>query len=406
MKLTKAEIETLKILYKKGEKSKSEIAKYTQLSTFVVSSTLERLKSKSFVKGTPGVSSKRGRPSSFYSLNPEAGYFLGISADIKSFNVILIDSLSGIIKKENHSINIPFVKSNNNLNIFLNKILFIIDDFIKNNSSFGRKIKAIGLGVPGIIDSDSGIWLRGLRISGIKNINIREIIQEKYRIPVFIDDVAATVTHYEKVIGRGKNVDNFFLIHLGFGLGGTIVINKEIYRGTHGFAGEIGHLIVEPSGYRCHCGNIGCLETVASMDGILRRFNDKMNELVVSKMHSHDFYKKQVKTLEDILILARKGDKFTHSVLYEIGSFLGDACSNVILFFNPEKIIISGPNVILADYLRDAINFRIKNRVISEMLSDFELIFSDYSQEYEAYGAALMASEIYWKKNILKEDKI
>ena len=164
MKLTKAEIETLKILYKKGEKSKSEIAKYTQLSTFVVSSTLERLKSKSFVKGTPGVSSKRGRPSSFYSLNPEAGYFLGISADIKSFNVILIDSLSGII------------------------------------------------------DSDSGIWLRGLRISGIKNINIREIIQEKYRIPVFIDDVAATVTHYEKAIGQGKNVDNFFLIHLGFGL--------------------------------------------------------------------------------------------------------------------------------------------------------------------------------------------
>jgi len=401
MNLLKNEIETLKVLFLHDNATKSEIAEKSRLSTFVVSTAIESLIKKGLVEVSKETLSKRGRPSNLYQIRLESGYFLGISADINSFNVVLIDTSNKVLGEKVYptcSIEVSEKENKKKIDNFIEKLLFAIDDFIGNNSIYVDSIHTIGLGIPGIIDTEKGIWLRGLRVPGIEDINIRKIIKDKYKKNVVIEDVARTVTYYEKAVGNGRNTTNFILLHMGFGVGGGIVINNELYRGSYGFAGEIGHMAVEPSGYRCHCGNVGCLETVASVDGILHHLNDRMNEVIVSKMHSHDFHLKEFKSLEEVLEAARKGDTFTRSVLSDIGTLIGDACSNLVLFFNPERIIISGPNLILADFLKDAIHQRIKNKVVSELLRKFELIFSRYSSNHEAYGAALVAKEVYWKK--------
>ncbi|NOY10128.1 MAG: ROK family protein [Spirochaetes bacterium] len=401
MNLTRNEIETLKLLLRKEKATRRDIADETQLSPFVVSSVIEMLEKKGLVEVLEESQAKRGRPSNFYHINPDSGYFLGISADLTVINIILLNSINRTVSERQFPTGKGAGDSSENFNPFLYDILDSLKRFLQENQSNKKKIRAIGIGVPGIIDSDRGIWLRGLRIPGIKHINIRELIQDKYNIPVVIEDVARTVTYYEKSNGKGKGTKNFFLLHLGRGVGGGLVVNGEILKGYHGFAGEIGHIIVEPSGYRCHCGYVGCLETVASLDGILHRLNDKMREVVVSSMHSHDFHREEFQNLREVLEAAENGDKFTQSVLSGIGSFIGDACSNVLLLFNPRKIIITGPNAILADYLRDTIYQRIRERVFSEMLSNFELVFSNYSQDHEAYGAALFARDLYWQKEIL-----
>ncbi len=401
MNLTRNEIETLKFLLRKEKATKRDIADETQLSSFVVSSIVEILEKKDLIEALEESQAKRGRPSNFYHINPDSGYFLGISADLAAINIILLDSVNGTVNEKRFPTGKGEGDSNENFNPFLNDILDSLNRFLQENQPDKKKIRAIGIGVPGIIDSDRGIWLRGLRIPGIKHINIRELIEDKYNIPVVIEDVARTVTYYEKNNGKGKGTKNFFLLHLGRGVGGGLVVNGEIFKGCHGFAGEIGHIIVEPSGYRCHCGYVGCLETVASLDGILHRLNDKMREVVVSSLHRNDFHREEFQNLREVFEAAENGDKFTQSVLSGIGSFIGDACSNVLLLFNPRKIIITGPNAILADYLRDAIYQRVRERVFSEMLSDFELVFSDYLQIHEAYGAALFARDLYWQKEIL-----
>lgn len=401
MNLTRNEIEILKFLLRKGKATRRDIADEIQLSSFVVSSIVEILEKKDLIEALEESRVKRGRPSNFYHINPDSGYFLGISADLAVINIVLLDSINRTVNEKRFPTGIEADDFNENSNPFLNDILDALKRFLQEIKPDKKKIRAIGIGVPGIIDSDRGIWLRGLRIPGIKHINIRELIEDKYNIPVVIEDVARTVTYYEKNNGNGKGTKNFFLLHLGRGVGGGLVVNGEILRGCHGFAGEIGHIIVEPSGYRCHCGYVGCLETVASLDGILHRLNDKMREVVVSTIHSHDSHRKEFQNLREVLEAAENGDKFTQSVLSGIGSFIGDACSNVLLLFNPRKIIITGSNAILADYLRDTIYQRIKERVFSEMLSGFELIFSDYSQDHEAYGAALFARDLYWQKEIL-----
>ncbi len=406
MKLTKNELETLRFLYAREKATKRDIAKETQLSSFVVTSTIELLEQKNLIRSGEEERARRGRPSNFYKINPDFGYFVGLSADLTEINLVLLDSLNSQVNEECASFRVETGnRERKNFKLFLKRVLEELDKFIERCNTKKEKIKSLGIAVPGIIDSERGIWLRGLRIPGVEGINLREIIQAKYKVPVLIEDVARTLTYYEKNIGNGKNSKNFFLLHLGYGVGGGVVVNGSIVKGYNGFAGEIGHIIVEPSGYRCHCGNIGCLETVASVDGILHRLNHKMNELVVSSMHSHAFHKQRFNSLEEVLNAAKQGDSFTQSVLGEIGSLIGDACSNVLLLFNPDRIIVSGPCSLLSDYIKDSMFQRLRERVLPEILSGFELIFARYTQDQEAYGAALLARDLYWQEQIFKNSK-
>ncbi len=400
MKLLKNELETLKVLYFNRNATKSEISEQTRLSNFLVSTAVDSLLKKGLVEESGDIPSRRGRPSSKYRIKPDSGYFLGVSADINSIIIVLVDSLGRLLEEGEYSF--EYESESRNIDGFIERLIGKIDDFMKANVSDIGRLRMIGMGIPGIVDTEKGIWLRGLRIPGVSNINIKELLQEKYGIEVIIEDVARTVTYYASTAGSGRGIDNFVIIHLGYGVGGGVFVNGEIYKGSHGFAGEIGHMIVEPDGYRCHCGNIGCLETVASVDGILHHLNDRKGEIIVSTMHSHDFHDKRFEKLDDVLEAAGNGDNLTRKVLFDIGLMIGDAVSNIILFFNPKAILITGPNSVLKDYIEGAIWQRVRNRVISEFLADFKLEFCNYSSDNESYGAALLARETYWRQEILK----
>jgi predicted NBD/HSP70 family sugar kinase len=147
--------------------------------------------------------------------------------------------------------------------------------------------------------------------------------------------------------------------------------------------------------YRCICNNVGCLETVVSTEGILRVFRDRLKEGVRSSLQKTMTRADMSLSLDEILAAAEEGDRVTQSTLGEIGVFLGDACATLIKLFNPQALIISGPGSIFKEYFRGPVEQVIRQRVLPEMLEDYQTVFADYRKNHEAWGAALLAMKCY-----------
>ena len=279
---------------------------------------------------------------------------------------------------------------------FIGNLIHLCDEFLSQKKLPTESLLAIGLGLPGAVNPRTGVWIRGLRVPGIERVNIRASISTYYSVPVSVDDVARTIATYEKTLGLGRSPKDLVVLHLGEGVGAGAIVGGKLYQGHRGLSAEIGHLTVDAHGYRCICGSVGCLETIASIPGILRFFADRIREVGQQALAGHYFSNAAELSIASILEAARGGDGFTRSILFEIGSYLGEACTNLVFLYDPEQIIVSGTGALLGEYLIDAIRQSMAKRISASLYQDFEVLFSRYEPTHEAHGAALIATSAYW----------
>jgi transcriptional regulator of PTS gene len=179
-----------------------------------------------------------------------------------------------------------------------------------------------------------------------------------------------------------------------------VVIDSKIYRGAKGLAGEVGHIVVDPQGTRCSCGDVGCLETVASSGAIVQRINDRLGEGVVSTVIGPPWEDSAGADLCRVLEAAEKNDRLARSTLYETGEHIGNACAKLIKLLNPQKMVITGPASIFKEYFKPRVEMMLERHVMPEMLEHFELHFADYADNNEAIGVAMMSLEDFWNKQL------
>ncbi|MFC1570930.1 ROK family protein [Candidatus Margulisiibacteriota bacterium] len=183
------------------------------------------------------------------------------------------------------------------------------------------KIKAIGIGAPGPILYDKGIVIEAPNLSGWKNVQLRQILKREFKVPVFVDNDANCAALAEAWFGAGKFVRHFIYITVSTGIGGGIVIDKKVYRGTTGSAGEFGHMIIDSGNAKCGCGNTGCLEALASGTALKRLAG-------MDAISAH--------------LAAHQGDKKAKKAIREIAHYLAIGIANLVNIFNPELVIVGG----------------------------------------------------------------
>ncbi len=188
---------------------------------------------------------------------------------------------------------------------------------------FNKKIMAVCVGCPGPINHKTGIIERTPNLP-LKGVNLKKIIKQKFRKPVFIDNDSNCFALAEAVLGHGKKYSNVVGLIIGTGFGSGLIINKKIYHGKC-FATEIGHATISFNGPKSRCGNNGCLESYVSVRGILSR---------AKGLYAHD--------PKELFELAEKGSKKAIRIWEETGFYLGIGCTNVINTLNPDIIIIGG----------------------------------------------------------------
>jgi glucokinase len=192
-------------------------------------------------------------------------------------------------------------------------------------------LRGVGIGVPGFIDIDTGVIIGSSNLPGFNDFPVRDEIQKHLGIPIILENDANAAALGEKWIGAGQNVKDLILLTLGTGIGGGVITDGKILHGSHGMAGEFGHMTVFPDGNPCGCGNNGCLEKHASATAIAA-----MGRM----MH----FGQEINSAEDVYNLALAGNERARWVFEYMGRALGIALASLINAFNfPLYLLTGGP---------------------------------------------------------------
>jgi len=212
----------------------------------------------------------------------------------------------------------------------LKAVLALLADSIRKLPFGLSQPSAIGIGIPGFIQMEKSRIYRSPNFPGWRNVPIRDLLEEKLKYPVWVENDANAAAYGESWVGCGKKVKSLLYLGLGTGVGGGVVLDRQVWHGREGMAGELGHITVDPDGPLCGCGSHGCLESYASATAVVKRFKEKAGPEGVDK------------TAHEVAILARRGHQKASAVFRDLGRALGIAIADLLNIFDPDRIAIGG----------------------------------------------------------------
>lgn len=219
----------------------------------------------------------------------------------------------------------------------LSEIQKLVQSYLQK---YGKKnILGIGVSCGGPLDVKKGLLLNPPNLAGWRNVPVKKIFAQTFRLPVEVDNDANCAALAEKTFGAGKDVQNLFYYTVSTGIGGGLIIEGKIYHGASCDAGEVGHSVIVPNGPRCNCGKRGCLEALASGTAIARVAREKAGEdSLILKLAG------ERKKINAVIVAeaARKGERLAQTIYQQAAFYLGLSATNIIQIFNPEMIIIGG----------------------------------------------------------------
>jgi len=363
-----------------GPIGRADIARRTRLSPATVTSISAKLISQDLVLEKSAGDSSGGRPPILLVINPKGGYVVGIKLTETHAVCALTDLEAQIIAKSS------MLLSAHNPNEVVNDLAQMVLSFLREQRIAKKSLLGVGIGLAGIVDAEAGV-LRQSPIYGWNHVPLRDMLQSKLHIPVYIENDVNTLTLTEKWFGHGQDVDNFLTVTVGRGIGLGIVANGQFYRGQTGGAGEFGHTTINPEGPLCACGKKGCLEAYVGDPGLIRAANESFDRGELSA---------SVQTLDELLLLAQTGNAAAIQIFDKAGRILGIGIANLISLFNPKKIIISGEGTREGAFLFIPMKESIKQNTMHGLFDPNTVMIAPWGDDAWARGAAgLVLREVF-----------
>ncbi|MDY6873282.1 MAG: ROK family transcriptional regulator [Chloroflexota bacterium] len=363
-----------------GPISRADIARETGLSPATATGISAELLDQGLIREQSG-ESKGGRPPILLSLEPDGGYVIGVKIMENAIYFSLIDLEMNLISSR--LVEITEYSPPSILSAIANGTQRLLQD----NQISKNKLLGVGVGVAGVIEFSAGI-LHHSPILGWNEVPFKEMLMNRMKLPVYIDNDVNTLVVAEQVFGAGEHTRNFVVATIGRGLGLGMVLNGEIYRGVMG-AGEFGHITEDSQGALCSCGKRGCLETIVSYPGMIRAYNEQVGADA------------QISTPEGLISLIRAGDAVALEVTRHAGEKLGQHLANLVTILAPELIILSGEGVQLGDAFFEPMQSAYEANLMPNMSYVPQFMLEDWGDEKWALGAAsLVLNELYKTPNV------
>jgi glucokinase len=246
-----------------------------------------------------------------------------------------------------------------------------------------------GLGIPATIDHDRGVAIQAVNLE-ISDVPLRDLMRERLGLPVYIDNDANVAALAEFLFGAGRGARNVVMLTIGTGIGGGLILDGEIYRGSIGAGAELGHIVVQEDGPPCqgHCPNHGCVETLASGTAIARE-GKKAAERELDSALGKALTQGPIlgKTVTELAI---KGDSLAREVVAEAGRHLGVALASLANIFDPDVIVIGGGVSVVGDLMLDPAREELQARALRPM-NRIPVHLAELGPEAGMIGAAAMA---------------
>ena len=328
--------------------------------------------------------SKGGRKPLILEINGDYGFILGYDIGATSIDIALANFKGDILEHCAESANVR-----DDAVDVLGRCNSLALALLKKSGGKYSQVLAVGIGVPGPVEFSKGILIAPPLMPTWENFRIKDFTRETFQnAVVVIDNDVNVMAIGEAKAGAGKNVNNFIFVKIGTGIGSGIFANGEIYRGTMGAAGNIGHIAVASTYHAtCHCGHMDCLEALAAGPPIANRGKE------AAEHGDSDYLSERLKlqdgklTAKDISDAAATGDLVAISIIRDSGGMIGSVLAGLVEFFNPELILIGGGVSNIANDLLSTIRQGVLLRANPLSTRDLRIEFSSLEDQAGVIGA-------------------
>jgi transcriptional regulator of PTS gene len=373
-----------KLIDQKGPISRIELSKESQLAPASITKiTRELIEAHLIHETTVQEALSRGRPAVGLQTKNEGWQFLSMRLG-RGYLTISLHELGGDVLIDT-KIDILEVDQQD----LLDRLLHEIDEFFQTYADQLQRVTSIAITLPGLVNSEQGIVLQ-MPYYNVKNLRLGPEIHQATGLPVFVANDTRAWALAEKLFGHSQDAENSVLISIHHGLSAGVIVDGRVLQGRHGNIGDLGHIQVEGNTRRCHCGNIGCLETVASSQALRDEVAQRIADGEVSSLSELTII-----TIEDICSAAVNGDPLAVDVIEKLGYYLGKAISIVINLFNPEKVLIGGVINQAKGLLYSGIHNCIQQQSYPVYQRNLKVVESRFYKQATMPGAALIKQALY-----------
>lgn len=253
------------------------------------------------------------------------------------------------------------------------------------------QIKCVGIALPGLVDRQTDRVLMSTGFPSVVRADFHSELIKATGLRFEMENDANAAAYGEYKAGAGRDAKNLFYVHIGDAIGGAIIIDGNVWTGASGCAGEIGHTTIDTEGSECECGNIGCLETVASAPNIARRARARLDRDSTSSLSrlamAENF------TAADLAHEATNGDDFSIMMIERTGKYIGAAVAGIINLLSLERIVLGGAVMDAGELILNPIVKEAEKRSFQPCFASTKIVAGTLGADAVALGAALMARD-------------
>ncbi|MDP2710114.1 MAG: ROK family transcriptional regulator [Solirubrobacteraceae bacterium] len=363
----------LDALRRRGSASRAELARLTGLSRSTVSTLASELQASGLVveREPDERVSQQGRPPTLLTLDRSAGLVLGIDFGHEHVHVAIADLSRTIIAERTASLDVDRSAAR-----ALDIAVQLAGEVLAAADVESDRVLGAGVGLSGPIDVASGTVHSGKILPGWAGVRPADELAARLGLHVHLDNDANLGALAEVTLGAGIGARDAIYLMVSGGVGAGLILGGELYRGSGGTAGELGHMLVDESGPICRCGNRGCLEMMAGGRAIIA---------LLRSSHGADL------TLDEVMALADEGDSGARRAIADAGRVLGGSIAALVNAFNPELVIVGGVVSAADDVLLDPLREAVDRYAIPSAAADVRITRGVLGERAEVLGALELA---------------
>jgi predicted NBD/HSP70 family sugar kinase len=359
--------------------SRADLAKRIGLNRSTVSSIVAQLLDAGLIQETSLQTDKVGRPGLSLAINPEGGCAVGVEIEPAGVRVVLTDFTAKIIWRRSVQ-----VDARRHQDDYLQGAEEMVRQALFQAEIQQLPVLGVGVALPGLVDVHCG-ELRYAPSLHWHNIPFRSRWSSLFGLPILLENNANAAALGEYYFGVAQNVPNFLYIGAGATMGGGIVINGELFRGRGGFAGEMGHMTLDPDGNECSCGRRGCWETLVGSAQVVAHYRQRASNagrVLQADGEESDFAK--------VVAAADAGDLVAEIVLQQMGENLGTGIANLVNIFNPQLVVLGGYYSLAHESVIPMIKESVKRNSLFPMRTALSVLPSQRGVDDSILGAVAL----------------
>lgn len=377
--------------------SRGELCAHLGLSLPTVANAVAELVEKGIATEDRMSPSTGGRKAQLVEIRADLGSVIGVSFTSRGITSARGD-LQGKLSNIRHY---DFSADKGNRTLALQRIEQAIADQL-TSAHDGPAPCQVGLAVSGLIDREAGISFAFPRLEDWQDVPLVSMMEDRFGIPVALDNHIASTTLAELLFGANKGFNNALYVQLGPGLGMGIVVNGELYRGSGRNVGEFGHVAMrEEGGPLCYCGNYGCLESLAGDYAIVQQAMAGLAEGVHTRL-AELTDESGGRSIREVFRAAAEGDRFALNLVERAARLIGTGIANVTNLLAPDMIVLGGTMTGANDLLLDLIVTTLRTKALNRVEKDVQITTGSFGRHENITGAVAAALHHYFSQGMDK----